>query len=61
MNRAVSKNEDLHGNAPDSCPVVLLLLDVMNDLDLPGNSKLLKSAPSFAFVPSRRTVLHQPT
>jgi hypothetical protein len=47
MNRPVPKNEDLHGNAPDSCPVVLLLLDVLNDLeDFPGNSQLLKSAES---------------
>jgi hypothetical protein len=41
MNRPVRKNEDLHGNAPDSCPVVLLLVDVLNDVDFPGNSQLL--------------------
>jgi len=46
MNRPVRKNEDLHGNAPDSCPVVLLLLDVLNDVDFPGNSQLLKSIDS---------------
>ena len=46
MNRPVRKNEDLHGNAPDSCPVVLLLVDVLNDLDFPGNSRLLKSMRS---------------
>jgi len=43
MNRPVRKNQDLHGNAPDSCPVVLLLVDVLNDVDFPGNSQLLKS------------------
>ena len=43
MNRPVRKNEDLHGNAPDSCPVVLLLVEVLNDVDFPGNSQLLKS------------------
>jgi nicotinamidase-related amidase len=43
MNRPVRKNQDLHGNAPDSCPVVLLLVDVMNDVDFPGNSQLLTS------------------
>jgi hypothetical protein len=43
MNQPVRKNEDLHGNAPDSCPVVLLLVDVLNDVDFPGNSRLLKS------------------
>jgi nicotinamidase-related amidase len=36
----------LHGNAPDSCPVVLLLVDVLNDVDFPGNSQLLKSVNS---------------
>jgi nicotinamidase-related amidase len=46
MNRAVHKNEDLHGNARDSCPVALLLVDVLNDLHFPGNSRLLKSAAS---------------
>jgi hypothetical protein len=37
----VHKNEDLHGNVPDSCPVVSL--DVLNDADFPGNKQLLKS------------------
>jgi nicotinamidase-related amidase len=46
MNQPVRKNEDLHGNAPDSCPVVLLLVDVLNDVDFPGNSRLLKSIRS---------------
>ena len=40
------KNEDLHGNVPDSCPVVLLLVDVLNDVDFPGNSRSLKSIRS---------------
>ena len=40
------KNEDLHGNAPDSCSVVLLLVDVLNDVDFPGNEQLLKSIAS---------------
>jgi isochorismate hydrolase len=44
MTRSIQKNQDLHGNAPDSCPVILLLLDVMNDLDFPGNSRLVKTA-----------------
>jgi len=46
MNRPVRKDEDLHGNAPDSCPVVLLLVDVLNNLDFPDNSQLLKSMDS---------------
>lgn len=35
----------MHGSAPDSCPVALLLIDVINDLDFPGNEELLKEAP----------------
>jgi isochorismate hydrolase len=46
MNRLVRKNQDLHGNAPDSCPVVFLLVDMLNDVDFPGNSQLLKSIRS---------------
>jgi nicotinamidase-related amidase len=46
MIRPARKNEDLHGNCPDSCPVVLLLVDVLNDADFPGNSQLLKSVRS---------------
>jgi nicotinamidase-related amidase len=46
MNRPVRKNQDLHGNAPDSYPVVLFLVDVLNDVDFPGNSQLLKSIRS---------------
>lgn len=34
------KNEDLHGNAPDSAAVALLLIDVINDLDFPGSEAL---------------------
>jgi len=34
-------NDDLHGNAPDRSPAVLLLVDVINDLDFPQNEKLL--------------------
>lgn len=43
MNRPVRKDEDSHGNTPDSCPVVLLLVDVLNDLDFPDNSQMLQS------------------
>jgi nicotinamidase-related amidase len=46
MNRPVRKNEDLHGNAPNSWSVALLLVDVLNDVDFPGNSQLLKSINS---------------
>ena len=43
--RQKSKNDDLHGNVPDRCPVVLLLVDVINDLDFPGNTALIKMVP----------------
>jgi hypothetical protein len=46
MKGPVHKNEDLHGNVPDPCPVVLLLVDVLNDVDFPGNEQLLKSMAS---------------
>src|SRR6185436_20210683 len=31
-----AKNPDLHGNAPDKAPVVLLMVDVINDMEYPG-------------------------
>jgi nicotinamidase-related amidase len=48
MRSARHKNDDLHGNVPDNSPVVLLLIDVINDLDFPGNANLLKQAPILA-------------
>ncbi|HEV7802171.1 MAG TPA: isochorismatase family cysteine hydrolase [Burkholderiales bacterium] len=39
-----AKNLDLHGNVPDSSPVVLLLVDVINDLEFEGGDKLLRPA-----------------
>jgi nicotinamidase-related amidase len=39
-----SKNEDLHGNAPDKSAVALLLIDVINDLDFEEGDKLLRHA-----------------
>jgi hypothetical protein len=48
MKKVVSRNQDLHGNAPDNCSVALLLGDVLNDLDFPGNSALVKAAPLLA-------------
>ncbi len=38
------KNDDLHGNAPDDAPVVLLLIDVINDLEFEGGERLLEQA-----------------
>lgn len=37
-------NRDLHGYVPDTCPVVLLLVDVINDLEFPGGELLAPHA-----------------
>jgi nicotinamidase-related amidase len=39
-----SDNSDLHGNAPDSSPVALLLIDTINDLEFEGGERLLRRA-----------------
>ncbi|MBO0949231.1 cysteine hydrolase family protein [Fibrella forsythiae] len=35
-------NEDLHGNAPDSSPVALLVIDMINDLEFPEGPDFLE-------------------
>ena len=45
MARTVS---DLHGNAPDRCPVALLLIDTINDLEFDGGARLLRYAAPMA-------------
>jgi nicotinamidase-related amidase len=35
-----AKNEDLHGNVPDTSPVALLIVDMINDLEWPGGDRL---------------------
>jgi nicotinamidase-related amidase len=37
-------NEDLHGNVPDRSPVVLLIVDMINDLEFEGGEMLLGHA-----------------
>lgn len=39
-----SPSHDLHGNAPDSSSVVLLLIDVINAMEFPGGDRLLRHA-----------------
>ncbi|MDB6120678.1 MAG: Isochorismatase [Verrucomicrobiaceae bacterium] len=34
----------MHGCVPDSSPVALLLIDVINDMEFPGGDKLLRHA-----------------
>lgn len=41
---APAKNLDLHGNVPQSCPVALLLIDVINDMEFEGGDRLLDQA-----------------
>ncbi|HEX8749087.1 MAG TPA: isochorismatase family cysteine hydrolase [Pyrinomonadaceae bacterium] len=43
-----AKNEDLHGNVPDTSPVALLLIDVINDLEFDTGPELLKHAMPMA-------------
>ena len=35
------RNEDLHGSVPDQAPVALLLIDVINTLEFPGNEGIV--------------------
>lgn len=37
-------SENLHGSAPDACPVALLLVDVINPMDFPEADQLLRHA-----------------
>ena len=39
-----AKNQDLHGNVPDSAPVALLLIDTINDLEFDSGERLLAYA-----------------
>jgi nicotinamidase-related amidase len=43
-----AKNTDLHGNAPDTSSVALLLIDVINDLDFDAGPQLLEHAVPMA-------------
>src|SRR4026207_1113482 len=36
-----SRSRDLHGFAPDECPVALLLIDWINDLEFDGGDRLV--------------------
>ncbi len=36
------KNEDLHGNVPDSAPVALVIVDMINDLEFPDAADFLE-------------------
>ena len=36
-----AKNDDLHGSVPDTSPVALVLIDLINDLEFEGGERLL--------------------
>jgi len=40
----LNKSPDLHGNAPDDSPIVLLLIDVINDFEFEGAEGLFRHA-----------------
>ena len=47
----MKKSPDLHGNAPDNSPVVLLLIDVINDFEFEGAEALFQHA-----LPAAKTI-----
>jgi nicotinamidase-related amidase len=40
----LSENTDLHGNAPDSSPYAMLIIDMINDFEFPGGESLIEHA-----------------
>jgi nicotinamidase-related amidase len=46
-----ARNEDLHGSVPENCPVALLLIDVINDMEFEGAESLVAAA-----VPAARRI-----
>lgn len=60
-----AKNQDLHGNAPDKSPVVLLIIDMINDMEFPGGEALfaqaLPAARRIAALKQQATALDIPT
>ncbi len=44
MAASPSDTQDLHGNAPDRCRAALLIVDMINTLDFPGNEKLVRES-----------------
>lgn len=61
MNHA---SDDLHGNAPDSAPVALLIIDMINDLEFPEGPDFLepslRAADRIADLKQRAKVLDIP-
>ncbi len=43
-----TKNDDLHGFAPDQSSVALILIDVINDLEFPEGEQMFEDALKMA-------------
>jgi nicotinamidase-related amidase len=39
-----AKNDDLHGSVPERCPIALLIIDVINDMEFEGGEDLFEHA-----------------
>jgi nicotinamidase-related amidase len=39
-----ARNQDLHGNVPDQCPVALIMIDVINDMEFESGEALFRNA-----------------
>jgi nicotinamidase-related amidase len=39
-----AKNDDLHGSVPEKCPIALLIVDVINDMEFEGGEDLFEHA-----------------
>ena len=62
---AKQSSSDLHGNAPDSSPTALLIIDAINDLEFPGGKEMLaratRMARCIAKLKKRAEAAHVPT
>lgn len=43
-----NNNDDLHGNAPDRCRAALMIVDMINALEFPGNEELVRNSQRLA-------------
>jgi nicotinamidase-related amidase len=59
-----AKHDDLHGSVPDTSPVALVLIDLINDLEFEGGermlSHLLRVAPRIAALKAKARKRHVP-
>lgn len=43
-----ANNPDLHGNVPDDCSVVLILIDLINDFEFEGADEIFTNTLAIA-------------